>query len=258
MPITAHDQIILLTENEKRFYLSLNKPDQVHQLPSLGSVASDFFFDKEYGVPFMIGMHRVVALPPTLPDRLATIKRKAQLIIPKDISAILFHGDIRSGQKVLELGTGSGSMTLALASAVAPDGEVVSYDIREDFSSFARENLKRYGLDHVVRFVVRDVNEGIGETDFDRAVVDIPEPWPVLPELHLALRVGGILTLYLPTTNQIISSLEAMKKLPFVDLRVIDVTEREYKTSERAFRPENLQLVHTGYLLFARKVKEGF
>ena len=258
MPISLHDQFILVTENGKRFYLSLSKTEQTHHIPSLGSVSSDFFFDKEYGIPFRIGMHRALALPPTLGDRVATLKRKAQLITPKDIAPILFYGDIRSKQKVLEAGTGSGAMTLALASTVAPDGNVVSYDIREDFSSFARENLRTHGLDHIVRFVVADVNEGIDETDFDRAVVDIPEPWPALPELHAALKVGGVLVLYLPTTNQIIRSLEALKELPFVDIRVVDVTEREHKPNEKAFRPENLQLVHTGYLLFARKVEEGF
>ena len=150
------------------------------------------------------------------------------------------------------------AMTLALARTVGPEGKVVSYDIRKDFSSFARDNLRTHGLESLVRFVVADVNEGIDEEDFDRAVVDIPEPWPALPKLHAALKVGGVLVLYLPTTNQIIRSLEALKELPFVDLRVVDVTEREHKPNAKAFRPENLQLVHTGYLLFARKVEEGF
>ena len=258
MPISLNDQFILVTESGKRFYLSLDKAEKPHHLPSLGSVNSDFFFDKEYGVPFRIGMDRAMALPPTLSDRLAVLKRKAQLITPKDIAPILFYGDIRGGQKVLEVGTGSGAMTLALARTVGPEGKVVSYDIRKDFSSFARDNLRTHGLESLVRFVVADVNEGIDEEDFDRAVVDIPEPWPALPKLHAALKVGGVLVLYLPTTNQIIRSLEALKELPFVDLRVVDVTEREHKPNAKAFRPENLQLVHTGYLLFARKVEEGF
>jgi len=256
MPIQLKDSFVLINKRGKKFFLQLKESEEWHHLGSMGALSTSFFLDKEYGVPFQIEGSKVVALPPTLQDRLLTIKRKAQIITSKDIAPILFYCDIKKGQKVLEIGTGSGAMTLALASSVSPDGKVVSYDLRKDFSSFARKNLERNGLEHLVEFVVGDVNKEKGEEEFDRCVVDIPEPWNILEAIHRLLKTGGILAIYLPTANQVIGTLEAMKELPFFEVRVIEVTEREYKVNERAFRPENLQIVHTGYLIFARKIKE--
>ncbi len=254
MTIRQGDQLILVNSKGKRFFLSLDEPGKTHRLPGLGSLASDFFFDKEFGQPFKLGMDTVMALPLTLEGELQTIKRKAQIITPKDAAAVLFFGDIRPGQRVLEVGSGSGAMTLALARAVSPGGEVCSYDIREDFSDFARQNTKAHGLEDVVTFRVRDIFEGSADGVFHRIVVDIPQPWPSLPQLYDAMETGGVLTLYLPSANQVIQTLEHLEGLPFMDIRVMCSDLREYKANAKAFRPENQQLVHTAYLVFARKV----
>ena len=258
MQIQLNHHLVLLAEGDKRFHLVLSNPQQNHNLPGLARVSTAFFLDKEYGVPFMVGMKQAIALPPTLDDRPTTLRRKAQMIVPKDVCSILYHADIGPGQLVVELGSGSGAMSIALAQTLGSKGRLVSYDIREDFSNFASENVRKAGLGDTVQFKVGDAREGIDEEEVDRVMVDIPDPWEALPHIHKALKLGGILCLYLPSANQVIRALEALEQLPFVDTRVITSYQQEHKANHKAFRPDNLQLVHTAYLIFARKVEKGF
>lgn len=48
---------------------------------------------------------------------------------------------IAPGQRVIEAGTGSGSMTIAMATAVSPQGQVISYEQKPDTQRLARKNL---------------------------------------------------------------------------------------------------------------------
>ncbi|HWC31639.1 MAG TPA: hypothetical protein VG709_00755, partial [Actinomycetota bacterium] len=59
---------------------------------------------------------------PRLADFVLKMGRGAQVIYPKDLGAILVYADIFPGARVLEAGTGSGALTLALCRAVGPDG----------------------------------------------------------------------------------------------------------------------------------------
>src|SRR5204863_31124 len=68
---------------------------------------------------------RYVALRPTLAEYVLDMPRGAQVIYPKDLAMILFWADIYPGAHVLEAGTGSGALTLALLRAVGPEGRVI-------------------------------------------------------------------------------------------------------------------------------------
>ena len=83
---------------------------------------------------------------------------------------------IEPGQRILEAGIGSGSLTIALASTVAPTGMVISYDIREEFISHAMKNLTQAKLAKYVTTKIKDVTIGIEETNLDAIILDIPEP----------------------------------------------------------------------------------
>ena len=81
--------------------------------------------------------------PPWLNIRLKW-PRGAQVIYPKDLAVIPLWADVYPGCRVLEAGLGSGSLTMALLRAVGNDGCVVSYEVREDFSTTAMKNIERY------------------------------------------------------------------------------------------------------------------
>lgn len=65
-----------------------------------------------------------LTLPPSTNDLIRHIKRSSQVIFPKDSAYILMKMNIKPGARVLESGCGSGGLTLALATAVAPAGRV--------------------------------------------------------------------------------------------------------------------------------------
>src|ERR671939_1841443 len=105
------------------------------------------------GSPFFL-------LQPSLADLINELPRTTQILYPKDIGFILITMGIGPGQTVMEAGTGSGSMTTALAPAVGPQGRVPSYEVKPDVQNLARKNLNRFGLDSRVDFKMRDIMDG--------------------------------------------------------------------------------------------------
>ena len=94
---------------------------------------------KPYGRHELAGKELVV-LPANTRDLMENIRRGPQVILPKDAANIIFHANIRAGSIVLEAGSGSGSLTIALANAVSDNGKVFSVDI----SSYNTITIFRY------------------------------------------------------------------------------------------------------------------
>jgi tRNA (adenine57-N1/adenine58-N1)-methyltransferase len=147
-------------------------------------------------------------------------------------------------------------MTIVLAHFVAPEGTVVSYEKREDFAQLVAKNIKRAGMEGVADVKVQDALDGIGEKDFDCVVVDIPNPWDILGQVHESLKPSGHLAVYVPTVNQMEKAVRELRRLPFIDIRSIEILQRGMEVGERGSRPSFEMLGHTGYLTFARKLVE--
>ena len=195
-------------------------------------------------------------LRPTLGDRLAQLKRRAQIVTPKDAQYLLYLAGISPGTVVAEAGSGSGALTLVLAEAVGQDGRVVSFDRRPDFLRVAQENLAASGLADRVRFVERDVaRDGFGDAGFDAVVLDLAEPWTVVPGARPALVMGGRVVTYTPTYNQLERTVRSLREAGFEAVRSVEILERELHVGEGGTRPEFEMLGHTGFLTGARKVR---
>ncbi len=199
----------------------------------------------------------VVKLLKPLPhDYLQSFKRVTQVIYPKDLAFMVFISGIQPGSKVLEAGVGTGYLTATLARFVGDEGKVYGYEIREDFLRVAESNLRRANLLKRVELKLRDIREGIDERDLDAAFLDLPDPWETLNEVFKALKPSAPVVVFMPTANQVIKLLKVLStRNDVVDLRVYDLTLREYQIDPEAFRPQNLGIVHTGYIVFFRKVK---
>jgi tRNA (adenine57-N1/adenine58-N1)-methyltransferase len=159
------------------------------------------------------------------------------------------------GSRVVEAGTGSGGLTLALARALGPNGRLFSYEARADILRLAQENLDALGLADWVVFRQRDIAEGFEETTVDALFLDVRRPWAYLPQVARALKDGGFFGAILPTTNQVaqlIAALEAQQT--FGNIEVEEVLLRPYKAVPSRLRPMDRMVAHTGYLIFARKV----
>ena len=194
-------------------------------------------------------------LQPSLADLLVDLKRSTQIMYPKDIGFILTSMSVGPGQTVLEAGTGSGSMTVALAYSVGPQGHVVTYERRPEFQTLARKNLERLGLDGRVDFKLGDIADGFTETNVDAIFLDVPNPWDYIRQVRAALKPGGFFCNLVPTFNQVEKLLYSLRRESFAFIEVCELLMRYYKPEPTRLRPTDRMIAHTGFLIFARRIE---
>ena len=194
-------------------------------------------------------------LRPSLADILRQLRRRAQIVTPKDAQQLLYLAQVGPGSRVAEAGAGSGALTVVLAHAVGAIGHVVSYDRRSDFLEVARRNVAQAGLSGRVRFVERDVTmDGFDESGLDGIVLDLPEPWAALESARSALSVGGAVATYTPTYNQLERTVRTLRALGFEEVRSLELLERPLHVGDGGTRPDFDMLGHTAFLTGARRV----
>lgn len=200
------------------------------------------------GAPFFL-------LQPALGDILINLPRSTQILYPKDIGFILITMGIKPGQHVMEAGTGSGSMTIALASMLGPDGHVTTYEQRQDMYNLARKNVERVGLAARVTFKLRDIQEGFDETDTDAFFLDVPNPYDYIAHVRAAIKPGGFFCTLVPTFNQVEKTLISLRKNKFAFIEACEILLRYFKPEPNRIRPTDRMVAHTGFLIFARRIE---
>jgi len=247
------DQIVVLIDENYNKYL-ISTSSKTDKYKGIGVFDPAILVGKEIGKQVEIGSKKFWILIPSLQDKLQGLKRKAQIILPQDAAQILMNCAIEPGQKVLESGIGSGSLTIALANTILPDGKVISYDNREDFIKHAMKNLKKSNLEKYVETKLKDVTKGISEKNLDAVIFDIPNPWDAISHAYKSLKPGGYLCTYSPLSSQVENTIKEIKKYNFIEVKTIENIQRKMVVSDKGMRPSFNMLGHTGYLTFARKV----
>jgi tRNA (adenine57-N1/adenine58-N1)-methyltransferase len=202
---------------------------------------------------------RMLALRPTLSEYVLKMPRGAQVLYPKDLALIPMWADVYPGARVFEAGTGSGALTMALLRAVGPAGLVVTYEARDDFSRTALTNIERYmGPVSNLRPCRKNAYEGIELVDdqpFDRLVLDLPEPWQVVPFASSVLRSGGIYLSFVPTVPQVVQTVEALERATvFGMIHSFETLLRTWSIQGRSVRPDHRMVAHSGFITVARKI----
>ena len=198
-----------------------------------------------------------VALLPTLGDYVLKMGRRATVSYPKDIGAILVAGDIGPGMTVLEAGTGSGALTMALARAVGSRGRVVSYERRTDHATVARKLIAGFSgtVPEQVDLRVGDVEDALDEVSPDRVVLDLPEPWHLARLAATRLRPGGVFLCYLPTVPQVQTVVDELRASGgFFAVETFEVLHRSWVVDGRSVRPSHRMVGHTGFITTARRI----
>jgi tRNA (adenine57-N1/adenine58-N1)-methyltransferase len=244
---------VWLKDKKNSFFLRLKKGEifGTHK----GNISHDEIIGKNYGdtVETHKG-HQYIVLNPTLYDIIMYgIKRKTQIIYPKDSAYITLKLGLTDKMKVLESGIGSGALTIVMANAVKPEGKVYCYEREEKYLKNAVENVKLAGLDRYIEAFHQDLSEPLPEDFFDAGFIDVREPWLYIKNIKRALKDGAPVGFLLPTTNQVSLILEKLKEENFIDLEVVEILLRHYKPVPDRLRPEDRMIAHTGYLIFARK-----
>ncbi len=245
--------VLLLAENRKQFVVHLEPGGELQTHKGV------LRFDDLIGLPLGCEVrshmgHPFLLLEPALNDLIKDIRRATQIMFPKDIGYLLLKMNIGPGRRVVEAGTGSGGLALALARAVSPTGRVFSYEVRPDLTALARKNLARVGLLEWVDLKERDIADGFDEEDADALFLDVRSPWDYLSSAWAALKSGGFFGAILPTTNQVSLLVRALPAAGFGVIEVEELLLRPYKAVPDRLRPADRMVAHTGYLIFARKL----
>ncbi|MGS2804822.1 tRNA (adenine-N1)-methyltransferase [Nocardia sp. MW-W600-9] len=200
-----------------------------------------------------------LALRPLLVDYVLSMPRGAAVIYPKDAAQIVHEGDVFPGARVLEAGAGSGALTCSLLRAVGPEGEVISYEIRDDHAEHAVRNVETFFGERPANWslTVADVAQYEGE-QVDRVVLDMLAPWDALPAVSKALVPGGVLIVYVATVTQLSKVVEALREQEcWTEPRSWESMVRGWHVVGLAVRPEHRMQGHTAFLVSARRLAEG-
>jgi len=249
------ERVVLLAPGGKKLLVILE--GETLNIPSVGVVRTEHL-RASIGRRCTIGDRSFLVLLPSVRDLFDVVRRGAQIVGPKDAPSIVWNCDLKAGDLVVEGGAGSGALTIALARAVGPDGRVVPYDVRSDFLEQARTNVVAAGLLDRVNFKVGDIRSGITERDAEAVVLDIPDPWAAIPSAAEALRPCGHFASYSPNMEQVHETVTALRSETFIEIRTLEIIEREIIVHGTGTRPSFAPLGHTGYLTFARKVLDTF
>jgi tRNA (adenine57-N1/adenine58-N1)-methyltransferase len=247
------DKVLLVDQKGRRYLVTLKEGGEFHS--HQGFVPHSDLVGADEGITVKSTRGTAyVALRPTLEDFVLEMPRGAQVIYPKDLGPILVLADIGPGMRVLESGVGSGALSMAMLRAGA---RVIGYELREDFAERAQANvgsflgeavLERYAVE------IRDAYDGIDAEGLDRVVLDLPEPWRVVPHAERTLRSGGIVVAYTPSIVQAIRLREALAGDAWLAPRTLEVLHRTWHVEPPAVRPDHRMVAHTGFLTTARLI----
>ena len=197
---------------------------------------------------------------PLLHEYVVSMPRGAAIIYPKDAAQIITMADIFPGARVVEAGAGSGSLTAYLLRAIGPGGLLASYEIREEFADTAKRNIDQLiGSEHPAwKLVVGDVREEIEETDIDRLILDMVDPWTCIDMAEERLIPGGILCAYVATTTQLSLFVETVRNNGgFTEPSAWETMQRDWHLEGLAVRPDHKMIGHTAFLVTARRMAPG-
>lgn len=254
-PLRAGERVLLIDHKGRRYLVTLAPGGEFHS--HAGVVAHDDLLGTDEGRSVRStrgGRYRVFR--PTLGDFVLKMPRGAQVIYPKDLGPLLMLADISPGLQVLESGVGSGALSMTLLRAGA---EVTGYELREDFAARAQANVAGFLGEEALgryRVQVRSSYDGIDERDLDRVLLDLPEPWQVVPHAATAMRPGGILVAYTPSIVQASQLREVLDGHGFALPETLEVLNRTWHIEGLAVRPDHRMVAHTGFLTRARLVSD--
>ena len=256
-PFASRETVLLIDEKGREYLRSL-RPGRRFDF-SGGFLDADHLVGKPDGTEAKTsGGSRVLVFRPTYSRLVPNLPRQAQVIYPKDTGSFLIYGDIYPGARVVETGVGPGALTLALLRAIGPEGTLVSIERREDHIKMAQETVAKFHGDAPNwRCVLAEAADGLREEKADRVILDLPEPVPALAAAADALRPGGVLCSWVPTTNQLGelgSGLRAEKR--FAASQTFELMQRFWHVAERSVRPDHRMVAHTGFLTTAWRLAD--
>ena len=250
--VKENDFVLFYLSPRKKWLIQVSPGKQVHT--HAGYIEVEEVIGKEYGQSVMTNTNQeIYLLYPRLNDYIFKSKRATQILYPKDMAIIASWTDLSHGKKVIEAGTGSGSLSCFIANLIRPDGHLYSYDVREESHEIAKKNIEKAGLSEFVTLQIKDAKLGLEEKDMDVAILDLGDPWTLIKTMKGCLRPGGTLASVSPTINQVEKVVIELQNEGFLEIETLEILMREMEVREGKTRPAMRMVGHTTYLTFARK-----
>lgn len=244
------NDLVLIVHRDRRYLKRLEPGKSFH---GKGGILD---FSSVVGLPFGVRLGEYDIYEPLFEDLVMYgVKRETQIVYPKDAALIGFKLNIRNGSRVLEVGTGSATLTLLFSRLAGPDGKVVSFEKEERHYKNSMKNLERLGEFNNVSLRNAEV-DAYEDEPFDAGFIDVREPWFLMEKVGGLLKGSAMLGTIVPTANQVSDCLRGFER-GYGDVEVLEILLRKYKTTADRLRPQDRMVAHTGYLLFGRKIAQA-
>ena len=257
--LMAGDRVQLSDTKGKLHTVTLEPGKSFHT--HKGAIAHDDLIGRPEGVVVMsTGGIAYLALRPLLSDFVLSMPRGATVVYPKDAAQIVGLADIYPGARVLEAGAGSGALTCSLLRAVGTSGSVHSYERRPDFAEVAENNVATFFGERPAgwQLTVGDLADVAEHEPVDRVVLDMLSPWECIPVAARSLRPGGVVCVYVATTTQLSTTVEALRAHGgFTEPAASETLVRTWHVEGLAVRPDHRMIGHTGFLVTSRRLAPG-
>ena len=177
----------------------------------------------------------VLRVTPRLWAKAMTLR--TQIIQPSDQAVIISMLCLRPGCVVVESGTGSGALTISLAQAVAPHGQVFTFEFNRDRVEKILQDMKTLGIENLVTASHGDACaiDGfsvVSTGTADAVMLDVPNPWLAIDNAYRCLKEDGRICTYSPCIEQVQKNCKALKEKRFHSIKTIEVRLRNYSVKQ--------------------------
>jgi tRNA (adenine57-N1/adenine58-N1)-methyltransferase len=252
--IKNNSYVLFFYNDSKKWLNKISKDQALHT--HVGVIKHSDAIGKEYGSRVRTNKDKYVyLLEPTIHDFVMKSQHGTQIVYPKDLGYIAARAGVQSGQTVVEIGTGSGALTTFLASIVKPRGHVYTFDVEPKFMEIAKKNITRAGMIKYVTMENLDIKTAkkMPLAEADLAIIDLGDPWSVIPQVRKMLKGSGAVIAICPTMNQLEKLTMSLVENEFTDIECSEHILRTIDAREGKTRHSFYGIGHTTYIAFARK-----
>ena len=251
------DNTVVVLKNNKHKHLAVLKDD--HEFVSQNGVIK---FNDIIELPSTVTSsknHEYYVYIPSFDEFILLMKRGPQIIYPKDIGAILIAGNISKNSNILEIGTGSGALTLYLNLILDKKSQLFTLDENEKNQRRAQKTIERFVASSKINNLVdvNYINSKLSAFAFndladkvDTIITDIPEPWEFFLKNQIKQNLNWVS--YLPSISQVEKIVNKLRENNFVNIKITETLNREWIVDKKIVRPKNEMVGHTGFVVGAR------